>query len=243
MKNHIQWLGLMLAAAVFFFAATVVWAEEPGEKLFKKRCSQCHTLPSPDKLTSEEWVPRLDMMAPMAGLKKEQKIEVLNFLQGHSKKASTLVSMSRERQLFEEKCSLCHSPQRVFLQPLTRESRHHIVLRMQERASGWISPQEAERILAYLDQGAPGIKKPERKKINGGAAAVFRERCTGCHSLERIYLELEQHTQLAGKSAGWMHIVKRMREKAPDWMTAKEAGQIVKYLSSLKPVMKKKPAK
>ena len=242
MKNHIQWLGL-LAATVFVFGSTAVWAEEPGEKTFNKRCSQCHALPSPEKLTSEEWVARLDMMAPMAGLKKKQKTEVLSFLQSHSKQASTQVSMSRERQLFEEKCSLCHSPQRVFLRPLTPESRRHIVLRMQERASGWISPREAERILAYLDQGAPGIKKPERKKINGGTAAVFRERCTGCHSLERIYLELEEHTQLAGKSAGWMHIVKRMREKAPDWMTAQEAGQIVEYLKSLKPVLKEKPAK
>ncbi len=239
MKHHNRWLGLLLAA-VFVFGSTAVWAEEPGEKTFKKRCSQCHALPTPNKLTSEEWVSQLDMMAPMAGLKKKQKIDVLNFLQDHSKKATTLVSMSRERRLFEEKCSLCHSPQRVFLEPLTQKSRHHIVLRMQERALGWISPPEAERILAYLDQGAPGTKKPERKKINGGSAAVFRERCTGCHSLERIYLQLEEHTQLAGKSTGWMHIVKRMREKAPDWMTSKEAEKIVKYLSSLKPVMKNK---
>ncbi len=238
MNHKPGWIGWVTLVLLFAVSTSVSVAGD-GEKLFKKRCSQCHALPTPDKLTSEEWVSQLDTMAPMAGLKKKQKVDVLSFLQDHSKKATTLVSMSREKKLFEEKCSLCHSPQRVFLRPLTPESRHHIVLRMQERASGWISPQEAERILAFLDQGAPGIKKPQRSKINGGAAAVFRERCTGCHSLERIYLELEEHTELAGKSAGWMHIVKRMREKAPDWMTAKEAGQIVKYLSSFKPVMKK----
>ncbi|MEE8387780.1 MAG: hypothetical protein V3R65_04320 [Acidiferrobacterales bacterium] len=237
MNRKPGWIG-WVTLVLFFAVSASVSAAGNGEKLFNKRCSQCHTLPSPDKLTSKEWVSRLNMMAPMAGLKKKQKSEVLNFLQSHSKKASTLVSMSREKKLFEDKCSLCHSPQRVFLRPLTAESRRHIVLRMQERASGWISPQEAERILAYLDQGAPGIKKPKRKKINGGTDTVFRERCTGCHSLERIYLELEEHKQLAGKSAGWMHIVKRMREKAPDWMTSKEAEKIVKYLSSLKPVMK-----
>ena len=239
MKRYSKWAFLPFIA-VFLLGVNIAWANDEGEKTFKKRCGQCHALPSPEKLSSEEWVLRLEMMAPMAGLKKKQKSEVLSFLQSHSKKASTLVSMSRERKLFEDKCSLCHSSQRVFLEPLTPESRRHIVLRMQERASDWISPQEAERILAYLDQGAPGIKKPKKKKINGGTDAVFRERCTGCHSLERIYLELEEHKQLAGKSAGWMHIVKRMREKAPDWMTSKEAEKIVKYLSSLKPVMKKK---
>ncbi len=180
------------------------------------------------------------MMAPMAGLNKKQKAEVLAFLQSHSQKAESVVSAAQEKKLFEDKCSLCHTSQRVFLNPLTPESRQHIVHRMQERSLGWISPKEAERILAYLDQGAPGIKKPKRKKINGGAAATFRERCTGCHSLERIYLELEEHKKLAGKSAAWMHIVKRMREKAPDWIDSREAEKIVSYLQKLKPVKKEK---
>ncbi len=235
MKHRIGWFGLLLSLLVVLEPVTAQ-ADASGEKVFKKRCSQCHALPSPEKLTSGEWVTRLDMMAPMAGLKKKQKIEVLEYLQGHSKKASTLVSMSREKRLFEERCTLCHSTARVFLMPLTKESRRHIVLRMQERVPDWITPEEAQAILAYLDQGAPGTSKPKRKVVTGGPQEVFRERCSACHKLDRVFYEFDEHRFTAD---GWMHIIKRMREKAPDWMTEKEAKQIAKYLDTLKPLKKR----
>lgn len=235
-KRIFSWLGLFLGMLLLSFNAL---AEPSGERMFKKRCAQCHDLPSPDKLSSTQWEKQLGIMAPYAGLSGKQKSEVLDFLQSHSKQATTIVSMAREKKNFEKKCGLCHTPDRIFYEKLTPKSRRHIVLRMQKRAMGWISPKEAERILAYLDQGAPGIDKPVRKKINGDAADLFRERCTGCHTLERIYLELEEHKQLAGKSAAWMHIVKRMREKAPDWIDKKEAEQIARFLKTLRPVKEK----
>ena len=209
------------------------WAAQPeGEKIFEKRCGGCHDLPDPNKPPPEGWDKRLDLMAPMAGLNKKEKNEVLNFLRSHSQKAEGMLSAAEERKLFMQKCSLCHSEQRVFLEPLTPESRRHIVLRMQERAPDWISPKDAERILAYLDQGAPGGKKPVKKKVNGDAGKIFRERCSACHNLERVYLALEKK-ESAGSA--WMHIVKRMRQKAPEWISPKEAEQIAQYLKSLKP--------
>ncbi len=235
MKHRIKWFALPLSLLIVFGPA-VMQAEASGEKVFKKRCSQCHALPSPEKLTSEEWVLRLNSMAPMAGLRKKQKIEVLDYLQSHSKKASTLVSMSREKQLFEKRCTLCHTTNRVFLMPLTKESRRHIVLRMQARVPDWITPQEAQDILTYLDKGAPGTSKPKKKIVTGGPQEIFRQRCSACHKLDRIFYEFEEHRFKAG---GWMHLVKRMREKAPNWMTEKEAKQIAKYLDTLKPAAKK----
>lgn len=212
---------------------TQVWATESGEKEFRKRCGQCHELPDPGKLTAGEWVQRLNTMAPLAGLKKKQKSDVLAYLQDHSRKAGTTASMSREKQLFEKKCTLCHSTNRVFLMPLTSESRRHIVQRMQKRAPNRISLEEAQAILDYLEKGAPGTKKPERKVVTGRPQDIFRERCSACHTLERIENAL---TQDRFKASGWMHIVQRMREKAPEWMTSEEAGQIAKYLNSLEPV-------
>jgi mono/diheme cytochrome c family protein len=176
-------------------------------------------------------------MAPMAGLNKKEKSEVLSFLRSHSQKAEGMLSSAEEQKLFAQKCSLCHTEQRVFLEPLTPKSRRHIVLRMQERAPDWISPKEAERILAYLDQGAPESKKPVKKKVNGGASTIFRERCTACHSLERVYLKLDKK---GSAGSAWIHIVKRMREKAPEWISEKEAKKIMKYLATLKPVKKEK---
>lgn len=233
MRHQWLWAGLIFGVLSYALLPAAGWAEESGEKTFKKRCSKCHELPDPAKLTSEEWAKQMEMMAPFAGVKGKKKAEVLDFLQAHSKKATQIASMAEERKLFVKKCSLCHTAQRVFLEPLTPKSRRHIVLRMQERAPDWISQKEAERILAYLDQGAPGGKKPVKKKVNGGAGAVFRERCTACHSLERVYLKLDKKESTG---SAWMHIVKRMREKTPGWISKKEAEQIAQYLKSLKPL-------
>ena len=73
------------------------------------------------------------------------------------------------------------------------------------------------------------------------SAQVFRERCSACHTLERVYLALEE-SQGKDKAPPWMHIVQRMREKAPEWISAQEAEQIMTYLQSLKPVKNGAPA-
>lgn len=224
----------VLAIAFMFFTIFMTdYAKANGKEVFEERCTMCHELPDPEKLTSEEWVVTLEEMALNAGLNNTETGDVLEFLQSHSRKATKIVSMAKERKLFEEKCSLCHTTDRIFIMPLTKESRHHIVKRMQERASGWITPKEAQGILAYLNQGTPETNKPVRKKTNGGSAELFRERCTACHTAERIFLKVKE-SKKSNKAPEWLHIVKRMREKAPEWVTEKEAGKIMQYLKSLK---------
>ena len=225
----------MATCFIFVFSMPIVSAaEKTGQDIFRKQCSQCHALPDTKKLTSEQWVIKLKSMAPMAGLNKKQNTRVLGFLQSHSKKAIKIVSMAKEQRIFEQKCSLCHNTNRIFLTPLTQKSRRHIILRMQERApSGWISSKDAHEILEYLTHGAPGAKKPVRKAVKGGPGAVFRTRCSACHTLERVYLKLDKSRKI-GKAPAWMHIVKRMREKSPKWVSDKEAKQILKYLRGIK---------
>ena len=87
-----------LFATCFIFVVGVSvasGAEKTGESIFRKQCSQCHDLPDTKKLTSEGWVKRLNLMAPMAGLNKKQKTKVLGFLQSHSKQATRVVSMAK----------------------------------------------------------------------------------------------------------------------------------------------------
>lgn len=227
-----RWL---FAACLFFIVANPVAtaAEKTGESVFRKQCSQCHALPDTKKLTAEGWVKQLNLMAPMAGLNKKQQAKVLGFLQSHSRQATRVVSMASDKRLFEQKCTLCHSTIRILLEPLTPKSRHHIVLRMQQRApAGWISTAEVNRILKYLEKGAPGIKKPVRKPINGDAKVVFQKRCSVCHSLERVYRKLGQ-SKGKDKGKAWMHIVTRMRGKSPQWISKAEANQILKYLRGI----------
>lgn len=215
------------------------WAATNGAKIFEKRCSQCHDLPNPDKPPPEGWVKRLDLMAPMAGLSKEEKAEVLSYLLSHSKTAEQALSVAQERKVFEQKCSLCHSTARIFAEKLTPESRRHIVLRMKERAPDWISPKDAEVILDFLRKAKKPVVAmpkvgPKRVETAGlPPQEVFRTRCSACHTLERVYLKLEE----AGPKADvWAHIVSRMRKKNPEWISKQEAEKILGYLQSLRPV-------
>jgi len=216
-------------------------AGQSGQQIFEDRCGMCHDLPDPNKPPPEgkgHWKERLDLMAPNASLSGKEKAKVLAFLQQHEKGASNMVSIAQERQVFEKKCSLCHTIDRVFRIPLTDESRAHIVKRMQARAADWISADEAHEILEYLNQ--VGGKTPEitpkagpgkGEKAGDGAAALFRQRCSACHTLERVYLKVEQDPATA-----WMHIVNRMQQKSPEWLNENDARKIAEYLKTLKPV-------
>lgn len=232
---------LLLTGLAVSLWCSPVFAARDGQKIYEDRCGMCHDLPDPDKPPPEgkgHWKERLDLMAPNAGLSNKEKAAVLEFLQSHEKGASSMVSFAQEQQVFEKKCSLCHTIDRVFRIPLTDESRAHIVKRMQERAPDWITGEEAHEILEYL--GKAGNKAPhkipragpvEGENAGDGAAALFRQRCSACHTLERVYLKLEKDPATA-----WMHIVSRMQKKSPEWLTSDEAQKIAEYLKSLKPV-------
>ena len=235
----IRLLMVLLAVA---WSGSGAWAAANGSKIFEKRCSQCHDLPNPKKPPPEGWVKRLDLMAPMAGLSKKEKAEVLSYLLSHSKTAEQALSVAQERKIFEKKCSLCHSTVRIFTEKLTPESRRHIVLRMKERAPDWISPKDAEAILDFLQKAKkPVVAMPKLgpkpvKTAGLPPQEVFRARCSACHTLERVYLKLEE----AGPNADvWTHIVSRMRKKNPEWISKRDAEKILTYLQSLRPVREK----
>jgi len=50
-----------------------------------------------------------------------------------------------------------------------------------EHAPGWITEKDVHEIMEYLAHGAPEVKRPERKPVTG-SEALFRERCSGCHT-------------------------------------------------------------
>lgn len=204
-----------------------------GETQFEQRCAQCHDAADPAG-PARDWFDRLEAMGPLGELEAEQRMEVLDFLRHHERRTTEMIALAEEKQLFEDKCSMCHTTDRVFLEPMTPETRRHIVLRMQERAPDWISPDEAEQILAYLGQTEPvEFVKPAEARMEPGT--VFRERCSVCHTLERVYLHLEESEDVGPV---WLHIVQRMRSKAPEWIDEDEARMIMEYLEGLKPVIR-----
>ncbi len=216
-------------------ASSIAWsAETEGQELFEKRCAVCHKLPDPAQPPDVGWEQQLKFMAPLARLESTQKQDVLQYLQSHSRDAAKGASLDEDRLLFEEKCSRCHTLDRILLSPLDGEDLRHVVNRMQSRSgTDWLSDLEVERVLAYLSE-APRETMPTVALDDGATPEqVFAVRCSACHSLERVFSNLSESADTA---EFWSHTISRMRGKAPQWMPESEARQILEYLQSISPV-------
>ena len=208
--------------------ATVSAAPADGKSLFEKRCSACHKLPDPGQPPPKGWAEQLELMAPLARLKTDQKQSVLEYLQSHSQQAAMDAALDEDRAFFEDKCGRCHTTTRVLLSPLEGESLRHVVNRMQSRSgTDWLSDQDVERVLAYLETAPHETASTAPLSGDATPADIFSARCSACHTLERIVLQLGDNSTVADF---WSHTVSRMRGKAPQWMSETEAGEILEYL-------------
>ena len=212
------------------------FAQNQGEKLYKERCSICHAPPKPEEKTEKQWPKIMDQMAANAQLNAREKETVLKYLVDHARHEAVEARLAAEKKLFEEKCSLCHSLDRVYVVKLAPEAMDHVVKRMRLRAPDWITPEQARKILEFMKTDPHERRK--RQAVKGGPEVLFRERCAACHDLERVFLEADKPG-----AKDWMHIVKEMQEKAPEWLTKEEADQIVGYLKRLEPIEPAAPKK
>ncbi|MDX1569773.1 MAG: cytochrome c [Xanthomonadales bacterium] len=204
-------------------------AQEAGP--FERRCGQCHQLSDPNVQVPQAWLERLGGQGTLDQLSAEEQRQLLSFFQHHGQETSAIVAMARDRRLFEEKCSLCHNPNRVFIQTLTDDQLAAIIERMRARAPDWISREEARTIYDFLEAGAPGESRILRQEFPNDNKGLYRNRCSACHTLERVYLMLERDRE----RAQWALTVKRMQARAPEWITDEEADRITAYLETLEP--------
>ncbi len=217
-------LGLMMLIPAAFAASL------DGQALFEKRCVACHILPDIDNPPPEGWEQRLKQMAPLAKLKSQQREAVLTYLSSHVQETTKRASLDDDKMFFEQKCSRCHTLDRIFLEPLTDESRLHVVNRMQAKSgTDWLSDEDVERVLNYLSKAALDIPTPSKLGADAGGAEIFAARCQNCHSMERIFEHLGPNHDM---KMNWSHVVNRMRGKAPQWITDVESQQIIDYLQS-----------
>jgi len=221
---------LIVIVILIYSQATFSSDDDRGKALFEKRCHNCHGLPDPSKPPEGGWENRLEKMAKLARLKKSQKAEVLAFLQRHSQDESIKKVVADDQRLLTQKCTVCHTLGRIELEKFDGDTGKHILDRMQSFAgTDKITNDDLSRVLSYL-QGKPGLPKPQRIKTSD-PAELFRARCTACHSLERIFRRVRAE---GTTDATWLHIISRMKDKAPDWITDNESEQLLDYLKSLK---------
>lgn len=226
---HTAGVGICLGLVLAVPAAGST--SDDGQVLFEKRCVACHQLPDIDNPPPEGWEKRLQLMAPLAKLKAAQQEAVLGYLTTHQHDTVTSASLEEDKAFFEQKCSGCHTLDRIFLEPLTEESMRHVVQRVRAMTgTDWISDEDVERVMNYLYSAKRDVPTPPTLAADASAEEIFTARCKACHTMERIVTHLDPNDE---RVMDWSHVVGRMRGKAPQWITDAESRQIIDYLQSL----------
>jgi mono/diheme cytochrome c family protein len=123
-------------------------------------------------------------------------------------------ALVRGEALFQQKCSQCHDLKRANSRFETKEKWAEIVKQMQKKPGSGISDVEAEQILGYL---------VAKHRLTSKGEALFEEKCSQCHGLERATSRTETREK-------WAEIVKQMQKKPASGISDAEAEKILDYL-------------
>ena len=133
-------------------------------------------------------------------------------------------------RLLDQKCSKCHSLERVLKAKKSKEAWAKTIVRMAHRDAPHIRPSQARQILLYLSAMHPA----DRSAVDSvpkamTAEALVETKCSKCHDLSRIY-------QAKKDLATWHKTVKKMIENAEeigefDFLTETEVETIVQFLA------------
>lgn len=87
MKKKVARLSTLLLLATLVACSTSSLLKKDisrGELLYRQKCRNCHNLVKPEKLTDEEWVLELTVMAQKSGLSKEESELIWEYLASHN---------------------------------------------------------------------------------------------------------------------------------------------------------------
>lgn len=195
--------------------------------VFNEKCQKCHPgkIFLEQNLTPEQARAIIKRMQQKAGNSIEDKdIEIIVSYHVRAQKTATDKalravlgqdfsedpSQKKEKELFVEKCSACHSAARalsVFKDP---EIWALTVKRMQHYSKGEITDLEARKLVDFH------IER-QQHEIN-----TFQETCTQCHDDERINSRSMSEDK-------WLETIRRMQKKAPELITDEKVNLLAAY--------------
>lgn len=190
---------------------------------------------------------RLGTLVPGFGLSLFLVLFLLYCLTGgyyflHHKSATGEVSLSDfdtevldaaiGRQLVLQKCTKCHTLERVFRAVKTEQGWTNTINRMAAIDAPNIRDFDAKQIIHYLvvQQEQREELAVELHDINLEIGrSLFSQKCALCHSLDRAYLSEKTAPE-------WSQIINRMISHAndPDFLNAEEKEILMQFLTSPK---------
>ncbi len=138
--------------------------------------------------------------------------------------------------LYEEKCSKCHTLDRVFADVKTKAEWQQCVTEMIKKNPQWITPEEGAHIVDEIVKSKDGVvaSMPQKKKY-ANARLLFIGICTRCHSSHRILTKNKTRDE-------WEETVLRMCDNAPDLFHDGDVSAITDFLAKRSNIMKEDTA-
>ena len=129
------------------------------------------------------------------------------------------------RFLYEEKCSKCHTLERVFTEPKTENEWRICITRMMNKNKLWITEEEGAQIIDEIIGKRKDIvaSVPQKKKY-ANAQLLFIDRCTRCHKVSRILDKNKTRDE-------WVETVIRMRDNALELFLDEDIPVIADFLT------------
>jgi len=137
---------------------------------------------------------------------------VLAFSQTQTPQKPSKVEKPKEPTAFEKRCSVCHSLERV------RVDMEKMIKEMHKKAGVSISDSSIQEIEQTFTL----------KPVEESHKALFQEKCSSCHSLDRVV-----NAHQTGDEAEMKKIIERMAEKEKSGISKEEKEKIHQSMKML----------
>lgn len=149
----------------------------------------------------------------------------LSLCYGQTQEAVEKFQFKEWRFLYEEKCSKCHTLERVFTEPKTENEWRICITRMMNKNKLWITEEEGAQIIdEIIGKRKDIIASVPQKKKYADAQVLFIDRCTKCHTVSRILDKNKTRDE-------WVETVIRMRDNAPESFLDEDILVIADFLT------------
>ena len=129
------------------------------------------------------------------------------------------------KYVYEEKCSKCHTLERVFTDSKTENEWRICITRMMNKNKLWITEEDGAQIIdEIIGKRKDIIASIPQKKKYADAQLLLIDRCTRCHTLSRI---LDKNKT----SDEWRETIIRMRDNAPELFLDEDIPVIADFLT------------
>lgn len=133
------------------------------------------------------------------------------------------VNVNTGRGIVQQRCSTCHSLERVYAYAKTEAGWRDYVSRMRAKDPSIMSDQEALEALGYLVKNL-GIDET-RMDLQVGMKIII-EKCHTCHSVERVFTSRKTPEE-------WVKTIELMRSFDPLLLNDSEARQVNYYVNKV----------